>query len=79
MGNFAYRQVLKELNINGLGPTAHAEPKGAGLAKNPTAHTGPSHGGGLAKSLTARATPVRSPTSTPYKLRMLCSLLMKKL
>ena len=45
MGIFAYRQVLKELNINGLGPTArawqraprrtldrtvHAEPKGAG-------------------------------------------------
>ena len=32
MGNFAYRQVLKELNINGLGPTAHTGPK------NPTAH-----------------------------------------
>ena len=30
MGNFAYRQVLKGLSINGLGPTAHAEPKGAG-------------------------------------------------
>ena len=49
MGNFAYRQVLKELNINELDPTAHAGPyHGAGQAKNPTAHTGPKkpHGAG---------------------------------
>lgn len=46
MRNFAYRQVLKELNINGLGPTAHTGPHGAGLAKNPTAHAGPYHGAG---------------------------------
>ena len=38
MGNFAYRQVLKGLNINGLGPTARAGPK------SPTAHPGPHHG-----------------------------------
>lgn len=57
MGNFAYRQVLKELNINRLGPTAHAgpygqdrtKPHGAGLAKSPTAHAGLPHGAGLAK------------------------------
>lgn len=79
MGNFAYRQVLKELNINGLGPTAHAEPKGAGLAKNPTAHTGPSHGAGLAKNPHSAGDPGKKPHFHAYKLLMLRSLLMKKL
>ena len=59
MRNFAYRQVLKELNINGLGPTAHTGPSTA-RAWQRTPRRGqdrmkPHGAGGTVRSPTAHA------------------------